>query len=36
MKDFPLDGLLAATDLDRIQESVDLLFAHINKKLKLS
>ncbi|KAL7421138.1 dynein heavy chain [Cryptotrichosporon argae] len=36
MKDFPLDELLAATDLDKIQESVYLIFAHINKKLKLS
>lgn len=36
MKDFPLDELLAATDLDKIQESVYLVFAHLNKKLKLS
>lgn len=36
MKDFPLDELLSATDLDKIQESVDLIFAHINKKLKIS
>ena len=36
MKDFPLDELLAATDLDKIQEAVYLIFAHINKKLKLS
>ncbi|CAD6590781.1 MAG: hypothetical protein TREMPRED_005879, partial [Tremellales sp. Tagirdzhanova-0007] len=36
MKDFPLDELLAATDLEKIQESVYLVFGHINKKLKLS
>lgn len=36
MKDFPLDELLSATDLDKIQESIDSIFAHINKKLKIS
>jgi dynein heavy chain 1 len=36
MKDFPLDELLAATDLEKIQEAVVLIFAHVNKKLKLS
>ncbi|ORY33069.1 putative motor [Naematelia encephala] len=36
MKDFPLDELLAATDLEKVQESIFLIFAHINKKLKLS
>ncbi|WVQ93134.1 hypothetical protein IAU59_000198 [Kwoniella sp. CBS 9459] len=36
MKDFPLDELLAATDLHKIQEAVYLIFGHINKKLKLS
>lgn len=36
MKDFPLDELLAATDLDKIKDSVTLIFSHINKKLKLS
>lgn len=36
MKDFPLDELLAATDLEKIQEAVVLIFAHINKKLKIS
>ncbi|WVN87983.1 uncharacterized protein L203_103180 [Cryptococcus depauperatus CBS 7841] len=36
MKDFPLDELLAATDLEKIQEAVYLIFAHVNKKLKLS
>jgi dynein heavy chain 1 len=36
MKDFPLDDLLSATDLDKIQESIDLIFGHVNKKLKIS
>ncbi|KAG8937242.1 hypothetical protein FRC03_010096 [Tulasnella sp. 419] len=36
MKDFPLNELLSATDLDKIQESLHLIFGHINKKLKLS
>lgn len=36
MKDFPLNDLLAATDLAKVQESVLLIFGHINKKLKLS
>jgi hypothetical protein len=36
MKDFPLNELLSATDLDKIQESLALIFGHINRKLKLS
>ena len=36
MKDFPLDELLAATDLEKIKDAIRLIFAHINKKLKLS
>lgn len=36
MKDFPLNDLLSATDLDKIQESVIAIFGHINKKLRLS
>jgi dynein heavy chain 1 len=36
MKDFPLNELLSATDLDKVQESLYLIFGHINKKLKLS
>ncbi|KAG6819964.1 hypothetical protein H0H93_006940, partial [Arthromyces matolae] len=36
MKDFPLNELLSATDLDKIEESLTLIFAHINRKLKLS
>lgn len=36
MKDFPLNELLSATDLDKIQESLQLIFGHINRKLRLS
>jgi len=36
MKDFPLNELLSATDLDKIQESLALIFGHINRKIKLS
>ncbi|THH07940.1 hypothetical protein EW145_g3047 [Phellinidium pouzarii] len=36
MKDFPLNELLSAPDLDKIQESVVLIFGHINRKLRLS
>jgi dynein heavy chain 1, cytosolic len=36
MKDFPLNDLLSATDLDKIKESLYLIFGHINKKLKVS
>ncbi|KAF7365498.1 hypothetical protein MVEN_00422800 [Mycena venus] len=36
MKDFPLNELLSATDLSKIQESITLIFGHINRKLKLS
>jgi dynein heavy chain 1 len=36
MKDFPLNELLSATDLDKIKESLYLIFSHINKKLKVS
>ncbi|EIM91855.1 cytoplasmic dynein heavy chain 1 [Stereum hirsutum FP-91666 SS1] len=36
MKDFPLNELLSAPDLDKIQESLILIFGHINRKLKLS
>lgn len=36
MKDFPLNELLSAPDLDKIQEALVLIFGHINRKLKLS
>ncbi|KAJ3411544.1 hypothetical protein HDV05_002063 [Chytridiales sp. JEL 0842] len=36
MRDFPLNELLAATDVDKINEAIIMIFAHLNKKLKLS
>ncbi|KAG9288876.1 hypothetical protein G9A89_001252 [Geosiphon pyriformis] len=36
MKDFPLNELLSATDVDKVKESLALIFGHLNKKLKLS
>ena len=35
MKDFPLNELLSATDLDKIQESLVLIFGHIDRKLRV-
>ncbi|KAE9394324.1 dynein heavy chain protein 2 [Gymnopus androsaceus JB14] len=36
MKDFPLNELLSATDLDKIRESLILIFSHIIRKIRLS
>ncbi|GAA5850789.1 hypothetical protein JCM8547_009091 [Rhodosporidiobolus lusitaniae] len=36
MKDFPLNELLAATDLAKVQDSILQIFGHVNKKLKVS
>lgn len=36
MKDFPLNELLSAPDLDKINEALILIFGHLNRKLKLS
>lgn len=36
MKDFPLNDLLSATDLHKIRDSLYVIFAHINKKLKVT
>ena len=36
MKDFPLDSLLSATDLEKIGLSLEEIFNHLNRKLKLS
>lgn len=36
MKDFPLNELLSATDLDKVQESLGLIFGHINRRLRQS
>ncbi|RKO87762.1 dynein heavy chain, N-terminal region 1-domain-containing protein, partial [Blyttiomyces helicus] len=35
MKDFPLNELLSATDIEKIRDSLPLIFGHLNKKLKL-
>ncbi|PHH83521.1 hypothetical protein CDD83_2976 [Cordyceps sp. RAO-2017] len=35
MRDFPLDELLSATSLPRVQEAVAQIFAHLNKKLRI-
>ncbi|KAF8610057.1 hypothetical protein BDV93DRAFT_517252 [Ceratobasidium sp. AG-I] len=36
MKEFPLNELLSATDLDKIHDALYQVFGHINKKLRLS
>ncbi|KAJ2798624.1 dynein heavy chain, partial [Coemansia helicoidea] len=36
MKDFPINELLSATDTGRISQAVEQVFAHVNKKLKLT
>lgn len=35
MRDFPLDELLSATSLQKVQESLVLIFDHLNRKLKI-
>ena len=35
MRDFPLDELLTATSLLKVQESLDSVFGHLNKKLRI-
>ncbi|PGH26987.1 dynein heavy chain, cytoplasmic [Polytolypa hystricis UAMH7299] len=35
MRDFPLDELLSATSLQKIHESLNLIFSHLNKKLRI-
>ncbi|KAL3439245.1 dynein heavy chain, cytoplasmic [Aspergillus tetrazonus] len=35
MRDFPLDELLSATSLQKVRESLVLIFNHLNKKLKI-
>ena len=35
MRDFPLDELLSATSLEKVQESLGQIFNHFNKKLKI-
>ena len=36
MRDFPINDLLSATDLDRCADSVVAIFAHLNKKMRVS
>jgi dynein heavy chain 1, cytosolic len=36
MRDFPINELLSATTLDRLQEALILIFAHLIKKLRIS
>lgn len=36
MRDFPLDELLSATSLQKVQESLGMIFNHLNRKLKIS
>ncbi|KDN53572.1 putative cytoplasmic dynein heavy chain 1 [Tilletiaria anomala UBC 951] len=36
MRDFPINDLLSATDLDRCADSLLSVFAHLNKKLRIS
>lgn len=35
MRDFPLDGLLAATSLHKVQDSLISIFSHLNRKLRI-
>ncbi|KAJ3385444.1 hypothetical protein HDU84_002244 [Entophlyctis sp. JEL0112] len=36
MKDFPISELLSAPDIERVGHALSLVFAHLNKKLKIS
>jgi dynein heavy chain 1, cytosolic len=35
MRDFPLDELLSATSLSKVQDAIVQIFSHLNKKLKI-
>ncbi|KAI5303248.1 hypothetical protein KEM55_000654, partial [Ascosphaera atra] len=35
MRDFPLDELLSATSLQRVHDALNLIFSHLNKKLRI-
>ncbi|KAH7328045.1 dynein heavy chain, N-terminal region 1-domain-containing protein [Stachybotrys elegans] len=35
MRDFPLDELLSATSLSKVQEAISQIFGHLNKKLRI-
>jgi dynein heavy chain 1 len=36
MRDFPLDELLSATNLEKVKDAIVAIFAHLNKKLRIS
>ncbi|KAI7931816.1 dynein heavy chain [Pyricularia oryzae] len=36
MRDFPLDEMLSATSLAKVEETINQIFVHINRKLKIS
>lgn len=36
LRDFPLDDLLSATSLDKVPDSLNLIFTHLNRKLRIS
>ncbi|ODH44999.1 dynein heavy chain, cytoplasmic [Paracoccidioides brasiliensis] len=35
MRDFPLDELLSATSLNKVHDALNLIFSHLNKKLRI-
>ena len=36
MREFPMDDLLAATTLQKVQDSLDTIFGHLNRKLRFT
>ena len=36
MKDFPLNDLLSSTNIEKVHESLILVFSHLNRKLRVS
>lgn len=36
MHEFPLDDLLAATSLEKVEDALNMIFGHINRKLRIS
>ncbi|PVV04132.1 hypothetical protein BB560_001375 [Smittium megazygosporum] len=36
MRDLPINVLLSATDIVKVSESIDMIFSHINKKLRIT
>ncbi|KAL9059033.1 MAG: hypothetical protein Q9162_001421 [Coniocarpon cinnabarinum] len=35
MRDFPIDELLAAPSLEKVRDAVDIIFSHLNRKLRI-